>query len=693
MRTVREAFAGFRRTPLLCGLSIGAIGLSLVILGLFGLVAYNVRGVIGDVERRVEVVGYLLDDAGPEQVLAARRELEALPAVEAVRYVSKDEALERARRDLVEFSGIYGELRVNPLPASFHLQLREDFRTSEAVSETASLLASYPFIEEARFGDEWVERLFALRSAAVGIAVGLGGGFALVAVLLIVTTVRMAIFARSEEIEIMQIVGAREGYIQRPFLLEGAITGLAGGLLALGVTRLAYFVFPGRFAAIELAWLPHSWTGAGVAGAAALGILAAAFSVHREMGRVHARPGGPWMRRLLTAVTVVVGTSPAWAAPAPANAQESPDVRRRLDESEGRLALIREERQRLRLELEGIAGQVSGDSAELVNIERQIAASASLLGEFDVQRLALSERLTAMTREMLLTRDELTARQVVLRERLREIYKRGPLRTVEMLLSSRSFSDLLNRYRYLHDVALFDRILLEDVRALERRLTDQRTGLSRESDRMARVREAHLREYDELGRLEQEREARLRRFSDRRTEAQSSLGRLATEEAQLRGLIAALENRRRSAEREAGVASVPALTTGDLGRLAWPVEGDVLWHFGPERDGRTTIPREGIGIAAPRGTPVNAVERGTVASVAVRASGQTVIVDHGGGFYSSYRKLRDVTVREGQSVAEGQAIGYVGGDATRPHIEFQIYEPGAAGPRAVDPVRWLRGRG
>ncbi len=293
MRSVREAFAGFRRTPLLCGLSIAAIGLSLVILGLFGLVAYNVRGVIGDVERRVEVVGYLLDDAGPEQVLTARRELEALPAVEAVRYVSKDEALERARRDLVEFSGIYGELRVNPLPASFHLQLREDFRTSEAVSETASLLASYPFIEEARFGDEWVERLFALRSAAVGIAVALGGGFALVAVLLIVTTVRMAILARSEEIEIMQIVGAREGYIQRPFLLEGAITGLAGGLLALGVTRLAYFVFPGRFAAIELAWLPHAWTGGGVAGAAALGILAAAFSVRREMGRVHARPGGP----------------------------------------------------------------------------------------------------------------------------------------------------------------------------------------------------------------------------------------------------------------------------------------------------------------------------------------------------------------------------------------------------------------
>ena len=413
-------------------------------------------------------------------------------------------------------------------------------------------------------------------------------------------------------------------------------------------------------------------------------------------GRSAGRPGGlrgrAWAARLVGAVSFAAATSPAWTAPAPAIAQESPDVRRRLEESEGRLELIREERQRLRRELEGIAGQVTGDSAELVNIERQIAASASLLAEFDVQRLALSERLTAMTREMLLTRDELAARQVVLRARLRDIYKRGPLRTVEVLLSSRSFSDLLNRYRYLRDIAVFDRMLVEDVRKLENTLADLRGGLSREGDRIARVRAENRREYDELERLEQQRQDRLRRFADRRDEAQSTLARLAAEEAELRALMAGLEERRRSAEREAGAASVSSLTTGDLGSLAWPVEGEVLWRFGPEREGRTTIPREGIGIAAPRGTPVSAVDRGTVASVAARASGLTVILDHGAGFYSSYQKLLDVTVREGQAVGEGQAIGHVGGDATRPHIEFQIYEPGTVGPRAVDPVRWLRGR-
>ena len=291
MRPLREALASYRRHPLLCGLSIGAIGLSLVILGMFGLVTYNMGAAIGDVERRVEVVGYLLDDASPEQIRVARRELAALPAVEEVRYVSKDEALANARRDLVEFSNVYGDLRVNPLPASLHLRLREGFRTPEAVSEIAGGLEAYPFIEEARFGEEWVERLFALRRLAAGTAALVGGGFALVAVLLVGTAVRTAILARGEEIEIMQIVGAREGYIQRPFLLEGAITGLTGGLIALGVTRLAYTLVRTRFDGLgSLAWLPERWVIAGVLAASILGLLAAVHSVHREVGRAY----GPW---------------------------------------------------------------------------------------------------------------------------------------------------------------------------------------------------------------------------------------------------------------------------------------------------------------------------------------------------------------------------------------------------------------
>ena len=389
---------------------------------------------------------------------------------------------------------------------------------------------------------------------------------------------------------------------------------------------------------------------------------------------------------------VVIGACLAWVVAQPAAAQAPADVQRQLDESQDRLELIRGERLRLRGELAGIAGQVSGDSAELANIERQIGASASLIAELDVQLRVLADRLTAMTRDMLLTRDELTARRVVLDERLRDIYKRGPLRTAQVLFSSQSFSDLLNRYKYLHAIALFDRLLVEDVESLVRQLADQREELGRERGRIAGVRAEKLGELDELGRLERARMQRLRQSSDRRTEARSELARLASEEAELRALIATIEARRRATERDLGAVTVPSLTTSDVGQLAWPVTGSVLWRFGPQREGRTTIPREGIGIAADAGAPVSAVGPGTVASVVARASGQTVIIDHGGGFYSSYQKLREVIIDEGGRVEPGQVIGVVGGDATNPHIEFQIYEPGTSGPRAVDPVRWLRAR-
>ncbi len=289
MRPLRDALAGLKRAPLLGGLSISAIGLSLVILGLFGLSAHNIGTAISDVERRVEVVGYLLEDAGSARVDIARQEMESYPEVEEVRYVSKTEALLNARRDLVEFSDVYEELRVNPLPASIHLRLSEGFRSPEAVAGVAARLRGYDFIEDVRFGEAWVEQLFALRRLAAGGATILGGSFALVAVLLIGTSVRMAILARSEEIEIMQTVGATESYIQRPFVIEGLITGLLGGLIAVGLTRLAYSILRSRFEGFDsLVWLPDSWILLGVLAASGLGVLAAAFSVRRELGRAYA---------------------------------------------------------------------------------------------------------------------------------------------------------------------------------------------------------------------------------------------------------------------------------------------------------------------------------------------------------------------------------------------------------------------
>ena len=126
------------------------------------------------------------------------------------------------------------------------------------------------------------------------------------------------------------------------------------------------------------------------------------------------------------------------------NAQDPNQLRQQINTSQTRLDQIRAERQQLQQQLSDLTGQVTDISEEISNIENQIAASTSLLAELNIQLGTLSDQVTVMTRDMLNTRDELAVRTVTLHQRLREIYKRGPLRPIQVLFSSHSFSDLLN---------------------------------------------------------------------------------------------------------------------------------------------------------------------------------------------------------------------------------------------------------
>lgn len=284
MRPLREAIAGIRRAPVLTALSVMAIGLSVFSIGLFALTAHNIDVALTDVEGRVEVVAYLRDDASEELVEIARHEIESFPEVQSARYISKVEALYEASRELTEFSDVYSDLEVNPLPASLEIGLKPDHRTPADVEAVADRVAAYHFVEEARYGREWLDRIYSLRRVAGGAAVILGLSFAIGAALLIGIAVRMSVLARAREIAIMQTVGATDSYIRRPFLVEGLVTGLGGGLVALALTW-------GTHQAVErtlvaLAWLPGLWIAIGLGFAGFLGVLAAGRAVRRELRRL-----------------------------------------------------------------------------------------------------------------------------------------------------------------------------------------------------------------------------------------------------------------------------------------------------------------------------------------------------------------------------------------------------------------------
>ncbi len=279
--TVREALSAFRRAPTLTGLSAAMVGLALFVIGLFGIAAHNLRLALTTVEERVEVVAFVRDGTPTDQVDQARRQIEDFPPVLAVRFVSKEDAMQIARTELPEIANISGELEVNPFPASLEIQLREGSRSSEVVQELAEDVAVYPFVEDVRYGREWVERLFLVRRVGGVTAAVLGGAFAVVAALIIGTAIRIAIFARRDEIQIMRLVGATNGFIRRPFVLEGAITGLLGGLLALLLTWLSFWTVD-RYL-FEIQWIPTAWVASGIAGAVVFGAAASALAVRRHL--------------------------------------------------------------------------------------------------------------------------------------------------------------------------------------------------------------------------------------------------------------------------------------------------------------------------------------------------------------------------------------------------------------------------
>lgn len=278
---LREALLAFRRAPLLSVLSITTIGVSLFAFGLFGLVAVNLREALRQVEERVEIRAFLAEGTGADAAAAAVGDVLAFPEVAVATYVTPDEALTRARKELGEFADVF---EAGVLPGSIEVRLKEGFREPATVNAVARRLRAFPFVDDVRYGADWVEKLYRLRTIATVAGLGLGAAFAAVAIIVIGATIRMTVLARAKEISVMRLVGATDWFVRLPFLLEGLTKGILGGALALGLTWIAARVISAQLFTVQFFDTPIAI--AGVAAGALLGLLGSAVSVGRQLRRV-----------------------------------------------------------------------------------------------------------------------------------------------------------------------------------------------------------------------------------------------------------------------------------------------------------------------------------------------------------------------------------------------------------------------
>jgi cell division transport system permease protein len=206
-------------------------------------VAVNLRQSLRALEERVEIVAYILRGTPSETIAIATQDIAAFPEVRDVSFVSEEDALQRARTELIEFRDAYRDLQVNPLPASIEVRMKDGYRDAATVERVAQRLRGFGFIEDVRYGREWVQKLDSIRNVTglVGLVIGLA--FAAVAVVIIGVTIRLTLLQRAREISIMRLVGATNWFIRGPFLLEGALKGLLGGLLSLVLCYAGYLLF------------------------------------------------------------------------------------------------------------------------------------------------------------------------------------------------------------------------------------------------------------------------------------------------------------------------------------------------------------------------------------------------------------------------------------------------------------------
>ena len=278
---VREALISFRRAPMLSVLSVTTIAFSLFAFGLFSLVALNLRAALDEVESRVEIRAFLKEDTAVETIADAMKAIGSYPEVSRVEYISPEQALERARTELREFRDVF---EAGFLPASIDVRMREGFRAPVSVAEVAQRMRGFDFVEDVRFGAEWVQKLYSIKNIATAAGIVLGLAFAAVAIIIIATTIRMTVMARAREISIMRLVGATDGFIRRPFLIEGFVKGVLGGVLALVLTWFASLVVSKYF--IQTEFFDQRLALMGVLGGALIGVVGSAVSVGRQIRKV-----------------------------------------------------------------------------------------------------------------------------------------------------------------------------------------------------------------------------------------------------------------------------------------------------------------------------------------------------------------------------------------------------------------------
>ncbi|MDP7422094.1 MAG: permease-like cell division protein FtsX [bacterium] len=244
----QEALRSTRHSWVMSLASVTIVTISLLLLGIFLLMARNLDSFAGDLETRMEITAYLTDGMSEDIRFQLQRQIESWAEVKEVGFISKDEALLKLQDDLQEDSEILDIVRDNPLPASYEVRVK----SGKDIASVAARLERIVWVDDVSYGREIVDKMLALTRMIRYFGWGMVALLGLASLMIIANTIKLTVYARRDEIEIMKLVGATDWFIRWPFLIEGTLQGFFGAVIAILILFVSYqflireaeFIFP-----------------------------------------------------------------------------------------------------------------------------------------------------------------------------------------------------------------------------------------------------------------------------------------------------------------------------------------------------------------------------------------------------------------------------------------------------------------
>lgn len=238
----RRALRNMQQSPVLSLASVGTIAVALALLAFFAIAVLNVQQLTASWGESLAIVVYLDEVPGDSIIKGWVSDIERYPEVDKVDFVSRDQAFERFRQRLGDDAGLIEGLGPDVLPASLEISLADQWRNQAAVTAVVDRLRVDHRFTDLQYGQGWLEKLEAFLLLLRVSGAALGGFLVFAALVIVANTIKLTLYARQDELDAMVMVGATSLFIKLPFLVEGALQGVLGGLTALGLSFLVFEV-------------------------------------------------------------------------------------------------------------------------------------------------------------------------------------------------------------------------------------------------------------------------------------------------------------------------------------------------------------------------------------------------------------------------------------------------------------------